>query len=90
LNNPKKVVSIGEGVIVQRGKATTMMGSKQQPSTNEGVILDNREDMYKQLYLALNDYHFGRIKFLELLDTWKEILHLPSSDQQPHAQQEKS
>jgi hypothetical protein len=35
----------------------------------------------KQLYFALNDYHFGRIKVLELLDKWKEILHLPTSAQ---------
>ena len=52
------------------------MDDKQQPSTNEGVILDNREDVHKQLYLALNEYHFGRITFLELLDKWEEILHI--------------
>ena len=44
----------------------------------------------KQLYLTLNDYNFGRIKVLELLNKWKEILHLPSSTQTPHAQHEKS
>ena len=47
-----------------------------QPSTNEGVILDNREDVHKQLYLALDEYHFGRISFLELLDKCEEILHI--------------
>lgn len=68
----KKVVSRGDGIIVQRRKATTMMGSKQQLATHEGVVLDNREDVYKQLYLALNEqYRFGRITFLELFDRWK-------------------
>jgi hypothetical protein len=47
--------------------------------------------IYEQLYRHLYDYHFGRITFLELLDTWKEILHLPSSAQQsPYAQHENS
>lgn len=47
--------------------------------------------VYEQLYRHLYDYHFGRIKFLELLDKWKEILHLLPSDEPPcHMQQEKS
>jgi len=47
--------------------------------------------VYKQLYLKLHDYHFGRITFLELLDKWKEVLQLPTSAQQPlHEQQENS
>jgi hypothetical protein len=43
------------------------------------------DEVYRQLYLKLNDYHFSRISFLELLDTWKEILNLPSTTQQSHA-----
>ena len=46
--------------------------------------------IYEQLYRYLYDYHFGRIKFLELLDKWKEVLHLPASAQQHQAQHEKS
>ena len=48
---------------------------------------DPREDMYKQLYLARNDYHLGKITFLELLRRWQEILQVPP--QQDQAQQDK-
>ncbi len=45
--------------------------------------------IYEQMYRYLYDCHFGRITFLELLDKWKEVLHLPISAQQPpHDQQE--
>jgi hypothetical protein len=37
------------------------------------------EEVFKQLYLALYEYRIGRIRFLELLDRWKGILHLPPS-----------
>jgi hypothetical protein len=36
--------------------------------------------IYEQMYRYLYDYHFGRITFLELLDKWKEILHLSTGD----------
>jgi hypothetical protein len=49
---------------------------------------DPREDVYKQLYLACHDYHFGKITFLEMLQRWQDILQLPP--QQDQAQQEKS
>ncbi len=38
--------------------------------------------MYEQMYKYLYDYHFGRITFLELLEKWKEVLQLPSGDNQ--------
>ena len=44
--------------------------------------------VYEQLCRCLYDYHFGRIKFLELLDKWEEILHLPSSPQRQHNPQQ--
>ena len=46
--------------------------------------------VYEQLYRCLYDYHFGRIKFLELLDKWEEILHLPSSPQRQHYLQQEN
>ena len=52
---------------------------------------NNKEETYKQLYVALTEYRFGRITFLELLDIWEKILNIsPSSQRQPYAQQEKS
>ncbi len=45
---------------------------------------------YEQMYALLYAYRFGRITFIELLDKWKEVLHLPASAQQQQAQHEKS
>lgn len=46
--------------------------------------------VYEQLYRCLYDYHFGRIKFLELLEKWEEILQLPSSPPRQHYPQQEN
>lgn len=38
--------------------------------------------IYEQMHRYLYDYHFGRITFLELLDKWREVLRLPTRDNQ--------
>jgi len=40
---------------------------------------DKKEEKYEQLYIALNEYRFGRIDFLELLKRWEDILHISPS-----------
>jgi hypothetical protein len=39
----------------------------------------SEQAIYEQLYLKLYAYRFGTIGFLELLDTFEEILHIPSN-----------
>jgi hypothetical protein len=41
--------------------------------------------IYEQMYHYLYDYHFGHITFLELLDKWRQILHLPTHEQQENS-----
>ena len=35
--------------------------------------------IYEQMWRYMYDYRFGRISFLELLDKWREVLHLPTN-----------
>ncbi len=53
------------------------MRDRLKDDKNDSAALS--EEVFKQLYLALYEYRVGRIRFLELLDRWKEILHLPPS-----------
>ena len=62
----------------------------EQMSEQPAALKEPDMSVYEQLYSHLYDYHFGRITFLELLEKWKEILHLPTTAQQLHAQQENS
>jgi hypothetical protein len=39
----------------------------------------SEQAMYEQLHLKLYAYRFGTIGFLELLDRFEEILHIPSN-----------
>jgi len=45
-------------------------------------IVTAEPSIYEQMYRYLYDYHFGRITFLELLDKWREVLRLPTRDNQ--------
>ena len=47
---------------------------------DETTAAEHEPSIYEHLYQYLYDYRFGRRTFLELLDKWKEALHLPTVD----------
>ena len=38
------------------------------------VRVFSTNNVYKEMYLAMLDYHFGHINFIELLNKWSELL----------------
>ncbi len=54
----------------------------EQTTAQAELIVASESSIYEQMHRYLYDYHFGRITFLELLDKWREVLRLPTRDNQ--------